>query len=66
MTGRPSWDIEFEIDEGKVRAHTARQGAHIKEVAEASLKRLKVETLDLFYHHRVDPDMPIEDVAGTV
>jgi aryl-alcohol dehydrogenase-like predicted oxidoreductase len=39
---------------------------HIKEVAEASLKRLKVEVIDLFYQHRVDPDVPIEDVAGAV
>ncbi|HVN56953.1 MAG TPA: aldo/keto reductase [Bacteroidales bacterium] len=39
---------------------------HIKEVAEASLKRLHVETIDLFYQHRVDPDVPIEDVAGAV
>ena len=39
---------------------------HIREVAEASLQRLKVETIDLFYQHRVDPDVPIEDVAGTV
>lgn len=39
---------------------------HIKEVAEASLKRLKVDAIDLFYQHRVDPDVPIEDVAGTV
>jgi aryl-alcohol dehydrogenase-like predicted oxidoreductase len=39
---------------------------HIKEVAEASLKRLKIEVIDLFYQHRVDPDVPIEDVAGTV
>ncbi len=39
---------------------------HIKHVAEASLKRLKVEAIDLFYQHRVDPDMPIEDVAGAV
>lgn len=39
---------------------------HIKEVAEASLKRLKIETIDLFYQHRVDPAVPIEDVAGTV
>jgi len=38
----------------------------IKEVAEGSLKRLKVETIDLFYQHRVDPDVPIEDVAGAV
>lgn len=39
---------------------------HIKEVAHASLKRLKTETIDLFYQHRVDPDVPIEDVAGAV
>src|SRR5215217_5256678 len=39
---------------------------HIKEVAEASLKRLKTGTLDLFYQHRVDPEVPIEDVAGAV
>jgi aryl-alcohol dehydrogenase-like predicted oxidoreductase len=39
---------------------------HIKQVAEASLKRLKVDTIDLFYQHRVDPDVPIEDVAGAV
>ncbi len=39
---------------------------HIKEVAEASLKRLKVNAIDLFYQHRVDPDVPIEDVAGAV
>ncbi len=39
---------------------------HIKEVAEASLKRLKVDVIDLFYQHRVDPDVPIEDVAGAV
>ena len=39
---------------------------HIREVAEASLKRLKVEVIDLFYQHRVDPDVPIEEVAGTV
>ena len=39
---------------------------HIRAVAEASLKRLRVETIDLFYQHRVDPDVPIEEVAGTV
>src|SRR5689334_20826805 len=37
---------------------------HVKQVADASLKRLKVETIDLFYQHRVDPDVPIEDTAG--
>jgi aryl-alcohol dehydrogenase-like predicted oxidoreductase len=39
---------------------------HIKQVAEGSLKRLRVEAIDLFYQHRVDPDVPIEDVAGAV
>jgi aryl-alcohol dehydrogenase-like predicted oxidoreductase len=39
---------------------------HIRQVAEASLSRLRVDALDLFYQHRVDPDVPIEDVAGTV
>jgi aryl-alcohol dehydrogenase-like predicted oxidoreductase len=39
---------------------------HIREVAEASLKRLRTETIDLFYQHRVDPSVPIEDVAGTI
>jgi aryl-alcohol dehydrogenase-like predicted oxidoreductase len=40
--------------------------AHIKQVAEASLKRLRLEVIDLFYQHRVDPNVPIEDVAGAV
>ena len=39
---------------------------HIKEVAEASLKRLKTDVIDLFYQHRVDPNVPIEDVAGAI
>lgn len=39
---------------------------HIKEVAEASLKRLRTDVIDLFYQHRVDPDVPVEDVAGAV
>jgi aryl-alcohol dehydrogenase-like predicted oxidoreductase len=42
------------------------QPAHIKQAVEGSLKRLKTETIDLLYQHRVDPDVPIEDVAGTV
>ena len=40
--------------------------AHIRQVADASLKRLKIDCIDLFYQHRVDPDVPIEDVAGAV
>ncbi len=39
---------------------------HIKEVAEASLKRLRTDRIDLFYQHRVDPEVPIEEVAGAV
>jgi len=42
------------------------QPKHIKDIAEASLKRLRVEVIDLFYQHRVDPDVPIEDVADAV
>src|ERR1019366_223341 len=40
--------------------------AHIRQVAEASLKRLKVDAIDLFYQHRVDLNVPIEDVAGVM
>jgi aryl-alcohol dehydrogenase-like predicted oxidoreductase len=56
----------------KIDPNTGKQAgldsrpAHIKEVAEASLKRLKSGTIDLFYQHRVDPEVPIEDVAGAV
>src|SRR4029453_4924280 len=42
------------------------QPAHIKHVVEESLRRLRVETIDLLYQHRVDPNVPIEEVAGTV
>jgi aryl-alcohol dehydrogenase-like predicted oxidoreductase len=55
----------FKIADGKQAGMDSRPG-HIKEVAEASLKRLKVDAIDLFYQHRVDPDVPIEDVAGAV
>jgi aryl-alcohol dehydrogenase-like predicted oxidoreductase len=55
----------FKFDAGKQSGLDSRP-AHIREVAEASLKRLKVDAIDLFYQHRVDPDVPIEDVAGAV
>jgi aryl-alcohol dehydrogenase-like predicted oxidoreductase len=55
----------FKFENGKQAGLDSRP-AHIKEVAEASLKRLKVESIDLFYQHRVDPNIPIEDVAGAV
>src|SRR5437868_3399660 len=52
-------------DSGKWTALDSRP-EHIKEVAEGSLKRLKTDIIDLFYQHRVDPNVPIEDVAGAV
>ena len=55
----------FKIEGGK-SVGTDSRPAHIREVAEASLKRLKTDVIDLFYQHRVDPTVPIEDVAGTV
>ena len=55
----------FKFESGAQRGLDSRP-SHIKEVAEASLKRLKVDVIDLFYQHRVDPDVPIEDVAGAV
>jgi aryl-alcohol dehydrogenase-like predicted oxidoreductase len=55
----------FKIENGKQVGLDSRP-KHIKEVAEASLKRLKTDFIDLFYQHRVDPNVPIEDVAGAV
>ena len=55
----------FDCDSGKQGGVTS-QPERIKRVVEASLKRLKVQTIDLLYQHRVDPNVPIEDVAGTV
>src|SRR5579885_2792400 len=55
----------FRIENGK-QAGLDSSPEHIKQVAEASLKRLKTDVIDLFYQHRVDPNVPIEDVAGTV
>jgi aryl-alcohol dehydrogenase-like predicted oxidoreductase len=57
----------FDIDpETKQNRGLNSRPEHIREVAEASLKRLKTDVIDLFYQHRVDPNVPIEDVAGTV
>jgi aryl-alcohol dehydrogenase-like predicted oxidoreductase len=52
--------------DGTRRGGTNSRPEHIREVADASLRRLKTDTIDLFYQHRVDPAVPIEDVAGTV
>src|SRR5579859_5283404 len=55
----------FRFENGKQAGLDSRP-AHIREVAEASLKRLKTEVIDVFYQHRVDPSIPIEEVAGAV
>jgi aryl-alcohol dehydrogenase-like predicted oxidoreductase len=58
----------FELDPAGERESVGvdSRPKHVKEVAEGSLKRLNVDAIDLFYQHRVDPDVPIEDVAGAV
>lgn len=55
----------FNIQDGKMSGVNSRP-ENIRKVAEASLKRLRLEVIDLFYQHRVDPNVPIEEVAGTV
>jgi aryl-alcohol dehydrogenase-like predicted oxidoreductase len=57
--------FKIDLNTGKQAGLDSRP-EHIKEVAEASLKRLKTNVIDLFYQHRVDPNVPIEDVAGAV
>ncbi len=56
----------FKIDSEGRQAGLDSRPEHIKQVADASLRRLRVDTIDLFYQHRVDPDVRIEDVAGAV
>jgi aryl-alcohol dehydrogenase-like predicted oxidoreductase len=56
----------FHFDENGKQAGLNSRPEHIKQVAEASLKRLRTDVIDLFYQHRVDPNVPIEDVAGAV
>src|SRR5881396_1515489 len=55
--------FKFDSETGKQAGLDSRP-EHIKHVAEASLKRLRTNVIDLFYQHRVDPEVPIEDVAG--
>src|SRR5665213_3039747 len=57
---------KFGFESGKVEAGLNSKPDHIKKVADAALKRLKTNVIDLFYQHRVDPEVPIEDVAGAV
>ena len=56
----------FKFDANGKQAGLDSRPEHIKEVADAALKRLKTDVIDLFYQHRVDPNVPIEDVAGAV
>jgi aryl-alcohol dehydrogenase-like predicted oxidoreductase len=57
----------FDIDpNGQQRGGLNSRPEYIKQMTEGSLKRLRVDAIDLYYQHRVDPDVPIEDVAGTV
>jgi aryl-alcohol dehydrogenase-like predicted oxidoreductase len=58
------WKIDPKAERGLAGLDSRPE--HIKEVAEGSLRRLKVDVIDLFYQHRVDPEVPIEDVAGAV
>ncbi len=58
--------FDIDLETGKRGPGTNSHPEHIKAVAEASLKRLRTDHVDLFYQHRVDPDVPIEDVAGAV
>jgi aryl-alcohol dehydrogenase-like predicted oxidoreductase len=58
--------FDFDLGSGQRRSGLNSRPEHIKQVAEASLKRLRTDAIDLFYQHRVDPDVPIEDVAGAV
>jgi aryl-alcohol dehydrogenase-like predicted oxidoreductase len=56
----------FKIDENKQIVGLDSRPGHIRQVVEASLKRLRTDRIDLLYQHRIDPNVPIEDVAGTV
>ena len=56
----------FQFGEGGKQVGTDSRPEHVKQVADESLKRLKTDRIDLFYQHRVDPDVPIEEVAGAV
>jgi aryl-alcohol dehydrogenase-like predicted oxidoreductase len=58
--------FDIYLDTGARSGGVNSRPEHIRQVAEASLRRLRTDVIDLFYQHRVDPAVPIEDVAGTV
>ncbi|MBN3774280.1 MULTISPECIES: aldo/keto reductase [Burkholderia] len=57
---------KFGFEDGQAMKGVDSRPSHIRDVADAALKRLKIDRIDLFYQHRVDPNVPIEEVAGTV
>jgi aryl-alcohol dehydrogenase-like predicted oxidoreductase len=66
VTIATKFGFDIDLETGKRSGGTNSRPEHVKAVAEASLKRLRTDHIDLFYQHRVDPDVPIEDVAGAV
>ena len=66
VTIATKFGFDIDLETGARRGGTNSRPEHIKQVADASLKRLRTDTIDLFYQHRVDPNVPIEDVAGAV
>ena len=66
VTIATKFGFDIDLETGQRRGGTDSRPEHVKAVAEASLKRLRTDYIDLFYQHRVDPDVPIEDVAGAV
>ena len=66
VTIATKFGFDIDLETGARRGGTNSRPEHIKQVANAALKRLRTDTIDLFYQHRVDPNVPIEDVAGAV
>jgi aryl-alcohol dehydrogenase-like predicted oxidoreductase len=66
VTVATKFGFDIDLETGKRTGGTNSRPEHVKAVADASLKRLRSDHIDLFYQHRVDPDVPIEDVAGAV
>jgi aryl-alcohol dehydrogenase-like predicted oxidoreductase len=66
VTIATKFGFDIDLETGSRRGGTNSRPEHIKQVADAALKRLRTDTIDLFYQHRVDPNVPIEDVAGAV
>jgi len=66
VTIATKFGFDIDLETGQRRGGTNSRPEHVKAVADASLKRLRTDHIDLFYQHRVDPDVPIEDVAGAI